>query len=148
MNYFHFAIASIVDANTGHGLLHKTGRTDYAAAAQHGRKIRAKSIVTLFGQVKNRLSTAIASIRDHRVQRSDLHHLARLNDHILEDIGISRGDVIALQMGQLDLRELEARRAENHSPKSAQPAAITRCVGKTIPDNAINEAIFARVKCA
>ena len=148
MNYFHFAIASIVDANTGHGLLHKTGRTDYAAAAQHGRKIRAKSIVTLFGQVKNRLSTAIASIRDHRVQRSDLHHLARLNDHILEDIGISRGDVIAGQMGQIDLRQLEARRDKNRSATRLHPAVTTRSVGNTVRRNALNEAVFARAKCA
>ncbi len=68
-----------------------------------------------------------------RLKRRNLHHLARLNDHILEDIGISRGDVIALQMGQLDLPQLEARRAENRSTKSPQPAAITRSVGKTIP---------------
>ena len=148
MNYFHFAIASIVDANTGHGLLHNTDRIDYATAAKHGRKIRAKSIVALFGQVKSRLSTAIAAIRNHQVQTRNLHHLAQLNDHILKDIGISRGDVIALQMGQLDLGQLEARRADNRSSKSPQPAAITRSVGKTIPDNAINEAIFARVKCA
>jgi uncharacterized protein YjiS (DUF1127 family) len=148
MNNFHFAIASIVDTTTGHGLLHNTDRIDYAAAANHGREIRAKSIVTLFGQVKSRLSKVIASIRDHQVQRRNLHHLARLNDHILEDIGISRGDVIALQMGQLDLRQLEARRAENRSTNGLQPAAISRSVGKTIRRNAINEAIFARAKCA
>ena len=148
MNNFHFAIASIVDANTGHGLLHNTDRIDYAAAARQGRKIRSRSIVALFGQVKSRLLTALASIRDHQAQRRNLHHLARLNDHILEDIGISRDDVIALQMGQLDLPQLEVRRAENRTLKSPQPAAITRSVGKTIPGNAINEAIFARAKCA
>jgi uncharacterized protein YjiS (DUF1127 family) len=148
MNYFHFAIASIVDANTGHGLLHNTDRIDYAAAARQGRKIRSRSIAALFGKVKSRLLTAIASIRDHQAQRRNLHHLARLNDHILEDIGISRGEVIALQMGQLDLPQLEARRAENRSTNSPQPAAIIRSVGKTIPGNAINEAIFARAKCA
>ena len=148
MNYFQFAIASIVDANTGHGLLHNTDRIDFAAAANHGREIRAKSIVALLGQAKSRLSKAIASIRDHQVQRRNLHHLARLNDHILEDIGISRGDVIALQMGQLNLRQLEARRAENGSTNGLQPVAITRSVGKTIRRNAINEAVFAKVKCA
>jgi len=148
MNNFHFAIASIVDANTGHGLLHNNDRIDYAAAAKHGRKIRSRSIAALFGEVKSRLLTAIASIRDHRVQRRNLHHLTRLNDHILEDIGISRDDVIALQMGQLDLPQLELRRAETRSTKSPQPTAITRSVGKTIPGNAINEAIFTNAKCA
>ena len=148
MNYFQFAIASIVDANTGHGLLHNTDRIDYAAAANHGREIRAKSIMALLGQAKSRLSKTIASIRDRQVQRRNLHQLARLNDHILEDIGLSRSDVIALQMGQFDLSQLEARRAENCSTNGLQPAAITLNVGKTIRRNASNEAVFAKVKCA
>jgi uncharacterized protein YjiS (DUF1127 family) len=148
MNHLHFAIASIVDANTGHGLVHNTDKIDYAAAANHGREIRAKSIVALLGQVKRRLSKAIAAIRERHTQKRYLAHLSGLNDHILEDIGISRGDVIALQMGQLDLRQLEARRAENHSATDLLPAAITRSVGSTIGRNAFNEAVFAKAKCA
>jgi uncharacterized protein YjiS (DUF1127 family) len=148
MNYFHFAIASLVDANTGHGLVHNTDKIDYAAAASHGRQIRAKSMVALLGQVKRRLSEAVVSIRERQAQKRNLHHLARLNDHLLEDIGMSRGDVIALQMGQIDLRQLEARREKNRSATRLLPAAITRSVGNTIRHNAFNEAVFARAKCA
>ena len=144
MNYFHFAIASLVDANTGHGLVHNTDKIDYAAAASHGREIRAKSVVALLGQVKRRLSKATASIRERHAQKRNLHRLARLNDHILEDIGISRSDVIALQMGQIDVRQLEARRVKNFSATRLLPAAITRSVGNTIRRNAFNEAIFAK----
>ena len=148
MNYFHFAIASLVDANTGHGLVHNTDKIDYAAAASHGRQIRASSIVALPGQVKRRLSKAIASIRERHAQKRYLRRLAGLNDHILEDIGMSRGDVIALQLGQIDLRQLEVRRAKNRSASSLLPAAITGSVGNTIRRNAFNEAVFARAKCA
>jgi uncharacterized protein YjiS (DUF1127 family) len=148
MSNLHFAIASIVDANTGHGLVHNTDKIDYAAAANHGREIRAKSIVALLGQVKRRLSKAIAAIRERHTQKRYLAHLSGLNDHILEDIGISRGDVIGLQMGQLDLRQLEARRVKNHSAIDLLPAAITRSVGNTIGRNAFNEAVFAKAKCA
>jgi uncharacterized protein YjiS (DUF1127 family) len=148
MNQFHFAIASIVDANTGHGLVRNTDKIDYAAAANHGREIRAKSIAVLLGQVKRRLSKAIAAIRERHTQKRNLRQLAGLNDHILEDIGISRGDVIALQMGLLDLRQFEARRVKNRSATKRLPAAITRSVGNTIRRNAFNEAVFARAKCA
>ena len=99
MNYLQFAIASIVDANTGNGLVHGGSKIDYAAAASHGHEIRSKSIVALLGQVKLRLSSAIAAIRERQAQKRNVHRLAGLNDHILEDIGLSRGDVIALQLG-------------------------------------------------
>ena len=148
MNYFHFAIASIVDANTGHGLVHNTDKIDYATAASHGREIRANSIAALLGHVKRRLSQAIVSIRERHAQKRNLHQLVRLNDHILEDIGISRGDVIGLQMGQIDLRQLEARRVKSRSATRLLPAAITRSVGNTIRRNAFNEAVFTRAKCA
>ena len=148
MSYFQFAIASIVDANTGNGLVHSTNRIDYAAAASHGRAIRAKSIVALFGLVKRRLSNVIASIRERQAQKRNLRRLAGLNDHILEDIGISRGDVIALQMGQIDLQQLEAQRFKKRSATRLHPAATTRSVGNTVRRNALNEAVFARAKCA
>ena len=44
MKLFQFAVASIVDANTGNGLLHSGGRIDYTAAEHHGRAIRAKTV--------------------------------------------------------------------------------------------------------
>ena len=148
MNYFQFAIASIVDANTGNGLVHSGNRIDYAAAASHGREIRSKSIVALFGLAKHRLSKAIASIRERQAGKRNLRRLAALNDHILEDIGISRGDVIALQMGQIDLRQLEARRVKNRSATRFHRARTIRSVENTIRHNALNEAVFARAKCA
>ncbi|MCP4765477.1 MAG: DUF1127 domain-containing protein [Gammaproteobacteria bacterium] len=148
MNYFQFAIASIVDANTGNGLVHSNSNIDYAAAASHGRAIRSKSIVALLGQVKRRLSNAITSIHDHQAQKRNLRRLAGLNDHILEDIGFSRGDIIALQMGQIDLRQLEARRVKNRRATRLPPAATNRSVGNTIHRSAFNEAVFARAKCA
>ncbi|MCP4332050.1 MAG: DUF1127 domain-containing protein [Gammaproteobacteria bacterium] len=148
MNYLQFAIASIVDTNTGHGLVHSDNKIDYAAAASRGHEIRSKSIVALLGQVKLRLSNAIAAICDRQRQKQNLRRLAGLNDHILEDIGISRGDVIAAQMGQIDLHQLQAQRAKNHTSTRFRRAATSRNVGDTIRRNAFNEAVFTRAKCA
>jgi len=148
MNYFQFAIASIVDANTGNGLVHSGNRIDYAATASHGREIRAKSIVALLGLVKRRLSKAVVSFRNRQAQKRNLRRLAGLNDYILEDIGLSRGDVIAAQMGQIDLQQLEAQRGKKRTATRLRPAATSRSVGNTIRRNALNEAAFVGAKCA
>jgi hypothetical protein len=132
MNSIQFAIASIVDANTGHGLVYRDNKIDYAAAASHGRRIRGKSIAALLGLVKRRLS----------------RHLSGLSDHMLDDIGISRGDVIAVQMGQFDLRDLEARHEKNRSATRLRAVSSTRKLASTTPRSAFDEAVFARAKCA
>ena len=148
MSYFQFAIASIVDANTGHGLVHNSGKIDYAAAASHGSSIRSKSIVALFRKIRDQLSKAIATIRDRQAQKFKIRHLAGLNDHILEDIGITRGDVIALQLGQIDLQQLEVQRGKRRSTTHLHQATVTRNIGNKVRRNALNEAVFARAKCA
>ncbi len=148
MNYFQFAIASIVDANTGYGLSHNIDKIDYAAAASHGRSIRSRSIVALFGKIRGRLSKAIATIRDRQAQKLKIRQLARLNDHILEDIGITRGDVVALQTGQIDIQQLEAQRQKRRSTTHLHQAAATRNIGDKVQRNALNEAVYAKAKCA
>jgi uncharacterized protein YjiS (DUF1127 family) len=149
MNTFQFAIASIVDANTGNGLVHNGGKIDYAAAASRGNRIRAKTIITLFGLASRRLSKAIASIRERRAEKRRISQLARLNDHILEDIGISRGDVVALRLGQIDFEQLETRRDQNRSAAARlQPVATTRGIDNRVRRDAFNEAVFAKARCA
>jgi len=148
MSYIQFAIASIVDANTGHGLVYNGGKIDYAAAASRGRGIRARTIVALFGSIKHRLAKTIASIRENQVKKRNLRLLAGLDDHLLEDIGITRGEVIAVQMGQIDMRRLIARHSKNREATRLRPTATTRDIGNTVRRDALNEAVFARAKCA
>lgn len=148
MNTFQFAIASIVDANTGNGLVHDGGKIDYAAAASRGNRIRAKTIITLIGLIKQRFSSAIASIRERQAEKRRLRQLARLSDHILEDIGISRGDVVALQLDQIDFGQLETRRDRNRSAARLHPVATTRGIDNRVRRDAFNEAVFAKAKCA
>jgi uncharacterized protein YjiS (DUF1127 family) len=148
MNYFQFAIASIVDANTGNGLVHGGTRIHCAASAAHGRRIRSRSLTALLGAIKDRLSTATESIRARHAEKRRIGRLAALNDHILEDIGITRGDVIGLQLGQIDLQQLEAKRSVNRATTRKQHPAVIQRVGDKVRLNALNEAVFARAKCA
>jgi hypothetical protein len=63
MKHLPFAIASIVNANTGFGLSHGGGKIDYRAAEQHARAIRAKSIIGLFAAIKQRIGIAVEAYR-------------------------------------------------------------------------------------
>ncbi len=148
MNHIQFAIASIVDANTGNGLVHDGNRINYAAAASNGRSIRARSVLELSARIKGLLSNALQSIREHYQEKRKIHNLAALDDHILEDIGITRGDVVALQLGQIDLEQLEAQRSVTRAATHSQQAATTQRVDTQLRGNALNEAVFARAKCA
>jgi uncharacterized protein YjiS (DUF1127 family) len=147
MKSFHFAIASIVDANTGFGFEQGSERIDYAAAEHRARKIRSHSFTTFLGRISQGITTRFAEFRRYLEYRSGVNQLAALGDHILEDIGVSRGDVIALQLNQIDATELEARRVANQSAiwvQLSKPHHQTRLNER----HAVNDAIFASTKCA
>lgn len=148
MKLLQFAIASIVDANTGNGLAHSPERIDYATAECAARRIRSRSFIDFLRQIGNGISAARVALRARREQQRNLHSLSRLNDYLLDDIGFSRGDILAAEYGQIDLAQLESRRASNR--RSGQIQLLNRIA---VADNletgsALNEAAFARAKCA
>lgn len=148
MKSLQYAVASIVDANTGHGLTHNGGRIDYAAATQHGRTIRAKSIIALYRLIKAQLGKVISNYREGAAQRRQLVTLAQLDDHILKDIGLSRGDVIAVELGQLTLQQLDAQRRNDYRNESLDLITVDRIGEQTLKLDAVNQAVYAEAKCA
>jgi uncharacterized protein YjiS (DUF1127 family) len=148
MKSLQYAVASIVDANTGHGLTHNGGRIDYAAATQHGRTIRAKSIIALYRLIKAQLGKVISNYRERAAQRRQLVTLAQLDDRILKDIGLSRGDVIAVELGQLTLQQLDAKRRNDYRNESLDLTTVDRIGEQTLKLDAVNQAVYAEAKCA
>ena len=148
MKLLQIAVASIVDANTGYGLPHKGGRIDYSAQAQHGRSIRAGSIVALYGMLKEQLSKAISRYRAHVKQRRQLALLGQLNDHQLRDIGFSREDLLAAELGQVTLQQLDAKRTSGKRHNLTSLMTADRVDRHTLQLSAINEANYAKAKCA
>ena len=147
MNTFQFAIASVVDANTGQGLPKVAGQIDYGVLTRHGREIRAKSLLEMLRTIGSRISSISARFTEYRRQRRAIRDLAALNDHLLEDMGFHRGDIIALQMGLVDLDELRERNeSRRHSPESTEIQVSRVMTGEF--EQAVNEAVFARAKCA
>jgi uncharacterized protein YjiS (DUF1127 family) len=148
MKSLQYAVASIVDANTGHGLAHNGGRIDYAAAAQHGRTIRAKSIIALYRLIKAQLGNAISNYRERAMQRRQLADLAQLDDRLLKDIGLSRGDVIAVELGQVTLQQLDAQRRNDYRNGLPDLTTADRIGEQTLKLDAVNQAVYAEAKCA
>lgn len=148
MNMFQFAVASIVDANTGNGLVHGGGKIDYAAAESYGRRIRSKSFFDLLAAIGTGLGGFISNYWARAKQRRELNLLLKLNDHMLDDIGFTRGDLYAARAGEIDLAELDNRRHGEQRydlPKMTSPGSIEML--KTALD-ATNEQIFEQARCA
>ena len=148
MKLLQFGVASIIDANTGNGLVHNEGRIDYAAAAQHGRTIRAKSIIALYSLIRKNLENAISRYRERANQRRQLVALAQLDDHLLKDIGLTRGDIIAVELGQMTLDQLDAQRRNNFQDELPNLAIVDHIGQQSLELDAVNEAIYKEAKCA
>ena len=148
MKLIQLGIASIVDTNTGSVLPYTTGGIDYAAAENHAHRIRSRSIITLLQRIGEKISSTLQALYQRREQRRGIQRLTRLNDHILKDIGFTRGDVIAAQQGQIDLPQLEARRYKGSSRAVVPLRNVAGIRSKADNRSAINEAIYASAKCA
>lgn len=148
MSLIQFAVASIVDANTGYGLVDNRGRIDHAAAAQRGRTIRSRSIIALYSLIKDKLGNAFSNYRERAAQRRQLATLGQLDDHLLKDIGISRGDVFAVELGQLTLEQLDAQRRNDYQDELPGLATVNRIGQQSLQLDAVNEADYNEAKCA
>jgi len=148
MKLLQFGVASIVDANTGNGLPYNVGRIDYAAAAQHGRTIRAKSIIALYNLIKDKLGNAISSYRERALKRRQLAALTQLDDHLLKDIGLSRGDVFAVELGQVTLEQLDAQRRNDYQHELPGLTTVDQIGQQSLQLDAVNEAVYNEAKCA
>ncbi|MDC1287475.1 DUF1127 domain-containing protein [Gammaproteobacteria bacterium] len=148
MKTLQFGIASIVDSNTGNGLPHTDGRIDYAVAEKNAQHIRSKTVTTLAQRIGKAITTAIRILREQREHKRNIQLLAGLNDHMLEDIGLSRGEVNAAQLGQIDLQQLMARQHEPSYGKRLQLRSVQTSNHNPVIDNASNEALYTGAKCA
>jgi uncharacterized protein YjiS (DUF1127 family) len=148
MKLLQLGIASIVDSNTGHGLVHIGGRIDYAVAENNAHYIRSKTVTILVQRIGERIATALRSLREGRAHQRGILQLARLNDHLLDDIGLTRGDISAVQTGQIDLQQLAAERRESQHSKPLQLREVQTESHNPVTDYASNDALYTRANCA
>ena len=141
MNLIVNAVASIVDAHTHY--LDASGQPDYRARIQHGRAIRSRSVLASFGILRKHLESAIHAIRARVAEKREVDELLKLKDYLLEDIGLSRAELLAVQAGVTSLAELYARNRQ--TPPAALPSASRNVKNLA---SAANEADFGLAECA
>jgi uncharacterized protein YjiS (DUF1127 family) len=147
MKHFQFAIASIVDANTGHGLP-QGGGGDYRAQELRSRSIRSQSVHALLGAIAQRVRDNVTAYRDRLRQRRAIEELAQLSDHYLDDIGLTRGDIAAVRLGQSSLELLNAERRARLAAASLDNLDTHRVDTRVSNADAVNEEVYAAAKCA
>ena len=148
MKSIQFAIASIVDANTGHGLPQNTREIDYQAVSHRAHVIRSRSFTHSLARIGKTLVDGLKAYYSGREQRRSIDSLSRLNDHMLDDIGLVRGDIIAVQAGQISLAQLEAQRTTERGNAILYSPGTSAVALSPVTTNAANEALYAEAKCA
>ena len=128
MKLLNLAIASIVDANTGNGVNQQfvnqfgSNKVDYA---QHGREIRANSILALIDKIGTSFKQYIEDSKAQAKARKVTRDILQMNDHFLNDIGLTHNDVIDLRMGLISLDTLNQHREQNRGEQEAGLERIT-----------------------
>ena len=147
MKHLQFAIASIVDANTGYGLVDGGDTRDTTARERNARAIRARSVLATLAAVRGFLAELVANFRAKAFERRAISELSQLSDHYLEDIGLTRGDIGAVELGQASLAELNENRRARLSAEPLEFAQPTRITAAATA-GALNEDSYVEVKRA
>jgi uncharacterized protein YjiS (DUF1127 family) len=148
MKALQFGIATIVDTNTGYGLPHRADVIDYATADDRARELRASSFRNYLHRVRSGVSAALNVMRKRRELKRSLRQLSALNDYLLEDIGLTRGDIMAAENGYLDRAELESLRTQNHDNIRIPRLNLVEVEVNESRQTAANESIYTPAKCA
>ena len=148
MKAIQFAIASIVDSNTGFGLPIGSSQIDYAAAEADSRRIRSRKFVNYLQRIRSGITAARYVLRKRRELKRGLRQLSNLNDRLLDDVGFTRGDIIAAQSGLLDQAQLERLRIGNRDKKRIPQSRVFTADRHSNLRDAANEAVFAKARCA
>ncbi len=148
MKVVEFAIASIVDANTGYGLEGKNLSVDYSSATHTAHEIRAKTILALFASIKHRIGQVISNYRVRANNRRAINEISKLSDWLLGDIGIERYEIAQLRAGLITLEELDASRRPGQVDivqALQSPVRIDKEVRKL---GAVNQDSYVLARCA
>ena len=143
MNLIVNAVASIVDAHTHY--LDATGQPDYRDRVQHGRSIRAHSVLTSIAALRSWLGNAVDNFRARAEEKREISHLLNLNDHLLEDIGLTREELLAAKYGAVSLAELQT---SNQVNRSASKPGSHKLDSQVTRAKAANESVFGVPECA
>ena len=154
MKLFNFAIASIVDANTGSGInrqfVEQLG-SKQSAYEQAGREIRAKTVLDVLTKIKSAFKQYINDSKAAARAKRNTAEIAQLNEHQLKDIGLTFVDIQDLKSGQITLETLNTRR-DQYRDQAARNNRLsqvsTRVTTRVLDIDSANQAQYETAKCA
>jgi uncharacterized protein YjiS (DUF1127 family) len=154
MNLINFAIASIVDANTGNGIsrqfIDQSGSKD-SGHLQYGREIRDKSVLGVLAKIKSAVKQFVDDSRVAARARRNNEAISNLSEHLLKDIGLTFVDIQDLKSGQTTLEGLNARRIQyrDQAARSNRLVQSTKRVSSQVVDiDSANQYQYEVAKCA
>ena len=153
MKLFNLAIASMVDANTGHGVNRNfieqfaSTTSDYQ---QRAHEIRANFIIAVFGKIKASVTQYFKDSKARAQDRKDTEAILQMSDQILDDIGLSHADLHELRSGQVTLEALGSRRElRRNEALDNQLSQSSGSVSSNLRNiQSANQALFELKKCA
>jgi len=148
MRLFTLAIASIVDVSTGHGLAGSKHFIDPDTGRRRGLEIRPTSVHGVFAAIRSAIAGRIEVYRARVQERRDLRRLMAMNDRLLKDIGITRGDLMAVEMGATSLTELHAERQARRRGDDVGISSTVATTTLALSGTAANEQSYVEKKCA
>jgi len=155
MKLFNFAIASIVDANTGNGVnrqfVDQFG-SKHSNYETFGRELRAITILGVVEKIKSAFVQYIEDSKARARQRRGVEEVSQMSAGMLKDLGLTQNDANDLRLGLISLDSLNARRDQNRRDREVRLSQLNQSfkrVGASVIDleNA-NQETHEMKKCA
>ena len=144
MKLISFAIASIVDVNTGIARPHSVNGIDTFYAERRGREIRSRSLLSFFSWLRDAVTGLVERSRVRAENRRQIAELSALSDRSLRDIGLHRADIDAVQSGLILLDDL---RRQRHL-RAGQNLRLVQTGQLGLPRASMNDPAPKRERCA
>ena len=148
MNTFYHAVASLVDANTNYLPSQTRDAAFYPQARSQARRIRARSLLALVGKLRGALAERLAAVRAAAEERRQLRELRRLDDRLLRDIGLHRGDLRAVELGLIELEDLARKRRQEVHRIVAVAEPLADAARRGASREAANDPALRDTRCA
>jgi uncharacterized protein YjiS (DUF1127 family) len=154
MKLLNFAIASMVDANTGNAVNRDFGAqflSNHSSYRQFGGELHAASFVNVPDKIKSTFNLLIKNYKARAREIRDTEKILQMSSHMLKDIGLSFEDLQDLESRQITLKALGTLRNQycyEAASNDRLNQTSNRVWSKPINIDSANQAQYQITKCA
>ncbi len=154
MKLLNFAIASMVEANTGNGVNRDFGAqflSNDSSYEQIGGELHATSFVGVPGKIKSAFKLLIENYKARASEIRDTKKIVQMSHHMLNDIGLTFEDLQDLESRRITLKALGTLRNQHHYEAASNDRlnqTSNRVCSKVINVDSANQTQYQITKCA